>query len=246
MYLGNKSNTELQKICMTVGDKNILFYDSIAEEYDGQMSSDEKNKYVRQLVAGKFIEAVKGPVVLDFGGGTGQDLGWLLKNKYRIIFCEPSRAMRHIAQEREKLEFPNSGILFFEEKQSDFKNWTNSFPFEQKVDAVLANFAVLNCIKDIDHLFEKLAIALKPGGHFFALVLDIHILHFIKSHPFNAISSVISGKPVRLLVNHNSHQQEVYVHSVTNIRKACSAAFNLVNQIRLNKYGFRLIHLLRK
>jgi SAM-dependent methyltransferase len=246
MYIENKSSKEVEIICMDFREKNILFYDAIAAEYDEQLKNDKKNIYVRELVAKKFIQVAKARLVLDFGGGTGQDLEWLLKHQYQIIFCEPSKAMRQIARGRESLKFPDSAIIFFENEQADFRKWTDSFPFEQKVDAVLANFAVLNCIREIDELFNKLAIALKPGGHVIALVLDDHIINYLQSQPLSTIRSLIFGGPIRLFVNHNMHQQEVYVHSIRNIRNACKRKFDLISGVRLKDYGFRLIHLIRK
>ena len=231
---------------MTVKETNILYYDAIAAEYDGQLHNDERNLHIRDIVSRTFVKVVKGHFVIDFGGGTGQDFGWLLKHRFQIVFCEPSRAMRQIAQERRMLEFPDSEILFFEDEQADFRNWADSFPFENKMDAVLANFAVINCIPDIYSLFDKLAIALKQGGHVVALVLDDHFISQMRTNPGGAIRSFISGKPVRLYVNHNNHRQEVYLHSMRSIRNACKLKFHLISLTRLKGYGFRLIHLMRK
>ena len=57
-------------------------------------------------------------------------------------------------------QFPRRIDFFFWMRyQTDFRNWNAGFPFDQKVNAVLANFAVINCIPDIELLFEKLALA---------------------------------------------------------------------------------------
>lgn len=231
---------------MTGNEENILYYDAIAAEYDGQLNSDERNIHIRETVAMKFLNVVKGHLVLDFGGGTGRDFGWLLKNQYQILFCEPSRAMRQLARDRRALEFPESAIFFFDDEQADFMKWAEFFPFEQKVDAVLANFAVINCIRDVDVLFDKLAMALKQGGHMIALVLDDHLISGLRFNPGSTIRSFLSGRPVKRFVNHKNHRQEVYLHSIRSIRNACSIKFNLISQVRLKGYGFRLIHLTRK
>ena len=237
---------QAKKIIPTGNDANILYYDAIAVEYDGQLNSDERNFQIREIVATKFLNEVKGLLVLDFGGGTGQDFRWLLEHQYQITFCEPSRAMRQIARERKEAEFPESNVFFFDDAQADFRNWTEKFPVEQKMDAVLANFAVINCIRDIDGLFDKLAMALKQGGQVIALILDDHFMTRLRTNPGGAIRSFISGRPVKLFVNHNNHRQEVYVHTIRSVRNACRVNFHLVSQIRLSGYGFRLIHLMRK
>ncbi len=231
---------------MTGSDVNILYYDSIAAEYDAQLNSDERNIRIREIVAIKFLEVVKGRLVLDFGGGTGRDFEWLLRNRYQIVFCEPSQAMRQVARNRRALEFSGSAIFFFDDEQADFRNWAYIFPFEQKMDAILANFAVINCIQDVDILFDRLAIALKQGGHMIALVLDDHFISRLRANPGVTIRSFLSGRTVKRFVSHKKHQQEVYVHSIRSIRNACMKKFNLISQVRLKGYGFRLIHLTRK
>lgn len=230
----------------SLNNANILYYDAIAAEYDRILNDDEKNVVIREMVAKEFIKVVEGGYVLDFGGGTGRDLGWLIQQQYQIIFCEPSRAMRLKAMERRKTEFPETGILFFEEAEADFRNWNHSFPFPQKIDAVLANFAVFNCIPDMDVLFDMLALAIKKGGHIVALVLDDRLTNRLRSNAKGTLKSFFSGKPVTMYINYKSHQQEVYIHSARAIRKASGKKFDLVSQNRLNGYGFRLIHLIKK
>src|ERR1700676_5350087 len=159
-----------------ISRQNISYYNEIAADYDAILNKDSSNTIIRNKVAAKFISLVNGGSVLDFGGGTGQDLGWLLQNDYKIIFCEPSAAMRQIAIEWSKGEFPDAGISFFDDNKSDFRSWNAKFPFDQKVNAVLANFAVINCIPDIEFLFEKLALAMDPGGIVIALILDIGLV----------------------------------------------------------------------
>jgi SAM-dependent methyltransferase len=244
--VGINSFEPTKKISMAISGVNILYYDSIAAEYDEQLNRDERNFFIRDTVTRKFVTVVNGRLVLDFGGGTGRDFGWLLKYQYQIMFCEPSRAMRQIAWERKAAEFRESTIFFFEDEQADFRNWTDTFPFEQKVDAVLANFAVINCIPDIDCLFDKLAMALKQGGQVIALVLDDHLIRRFRSNARGTIISFFSGKPVKLFIDHKNYRQEVYVHSIKSILKNSRAKFDLISHSRLKGYGFRLIHLRKK
>jgi ubiquinone/menaquinone biosynthesis C-methylase UbiE len=104
--------SQAKKISIKGNDANILYYDAIATEYDGQLNRDKRNFYIRDFVARKFVKVVSGRLVLDFGGGTGQDFGWLLNHQYQIVFCEPSHAMRQIALDRRAHEFPGSDIFF--------------------------------------------------------------------------------------------------------------------------------------
>lgn len=234
------------KISDSLGNRNILYYDAIAADYDKIMSEDDRNLYVRSVVSGKFLSVVHGGYVLDFGGGTGQDLGWLIQRQYRIVFCEPSRAMRAIAMQREETRIAEPAVIFFEDERADFRNWKDFFPFGQQMDAVLANFAVLNCIPDLKCLFDKLTLALKPGGHVLALVLDDHLLMRLRSNTKGTIGSFFSGSPVELNIDYKNQQQKVYIHSIKTIKSVSKEKFDLSSQIRLKGYGFRLIHLVRK
>ena len=234
------------KIKKPEADTNILYYDAIAADYDRILNDDEKNVHIRDEVARKFATTVHGGNVLDFGGGTGRDLEWLLSHHYHVLFCEPSGAMRQIAIERRKTEFPGSEVFFFEDEQADYRKWNDSFPFEDGVDAVLANFAVFNCIQDIDELFDKLALVLKKGGQVIALMLDNHLMKRLRTNTRGTIQSLFSGKPVNLFVDYKNRQQEVYIHSNRAIRNASKSKFELKDDHRLNGYGFRLIHLVRK
>src|ERR1017187_5336548 len=97
-----------------INKRNISYYDEIAENYDAILNNDGANKIIRDIVAVKFSSLVKkGGYVLDFGGGTGGDLDWLIRQHYHVIFCEPSTAMRKIAVNRVKKEFHEAIISFF-------------------------------------------------------------------------------------------------------------------------------------
>ena len=63
----------------TINQQNISYYNEIAADYDAILQKDVNNTAVRLKLAAKFTTLVKSGRVLDFGGGTGQDLGWLLQ-----------------------------------------------------------------------------------------------------------------------------------------------------------------------
>src|ERR1700730_15731430 len=121
----------------------IAFYNIIAGHYNGQLT--DSDKHIRTVISTKFKKLVKGINILDFGGGTGLDFYWLAKN-YTVFFLEPSINMRNNAQNNSDA---NDNIIFLE-NNNDFNKWNdNNLPFTEKMDGVLMNFAVLNCIKEI-------------------------------------------------------------------------------------------------
>ena len=235
-----------RKTDIAVSRNNIAYYNKIANEYEAILDKDTANAGIRDKVANKFLSLAKPGYVMDFGGGTGMDIGWLTAHGYKVIFCEPSVAMRDIAIQRTKIEFAGSDIHFLDDTEADFRNWLSAPPFAQKANAVLANFAVINCIPDIGLLFEKLSLIIQPGGVVIALMLDNSLKHRLRSNFKGIIQSFFSGKPVRIFVEYSNQYQSVYIHSDRSIRKASTAFFNWISCEYLNESGFCLIHLERK
>jgi SAM-dependent methyltransferase len=224
----------------STNEKNIAFYNEIAANYDTILDQESSNEIVRKRVKEKFISIVKSGWVLDFGGGTGRDINWLLDNKHKIIFCEPSKQMRQKAIDEHK----NNNITFLENDKVDFTNWHIELPFPIKAEAILSNFAVINCIDDIELLFKNLANVVKPGGHFIALMLNHKYKQTWRRKLREFVRSFISSKPSVINVNYKEHQQTVYVYSPRNIKKASSVYFDICSQETL--FQFTLFHFVRK
>jgi SAM-dependent methyltransferase len=229
-----------------INRQNISYYDVIAPEYDAILSRDSANAIIRAKVAARFMYYVKEGYVLDFGGGTGQDLEWLVQQHYDIIFCEPSAKMRQIAVGHWKNEFPRAPVFFLDNDKTDFRSWNSIFPLNYKVKAVLANFAVINCIPDIGLLFEKLAIVTETGGIVIAVLLDNRLVKRMKSNLKGTLQSLFSGKPVNISIDYNGERQLVYIHTMKAIKKSLADSFVLWSVERFNGFGFCLIHLVRK
>ena len=229
-----------------IRSQNITYYDKIAASYDAILNDHAKNDFIRSKVAKKLSALLQTGTVLDFGGGTGQDLNWLVKNDYNIIFCEPSPAMRKIAIEKKQLQFQNAEILFLENDTTDFSIWHQSLPFEEKVDAVLANFAVLNCILNVELLFANLALVTAPNANIVLLLLDYSYKQKIHLNFFDAVSSFLSKKTMEIKIPFDNSEQLVYLHSLKSIKNAAADYFEFKSAERLHEYGFSLIHLIKK
>jgi ubiquinone/menaquinone biosynthesis C-methylase UbiE len=218
--------------------KNISYYDKIAGDYDSLMQGEHANTVVRKKVADKLLSAVPaGARVLDFGGGTGADLEWLTDHHYRVVFCEPSTGMRERAIRRQQEKNAPGQIDFLSDEAADFTKWSEELPFTSPVDAILANFAVINCIRDIDLLFDSLARVLKPGGHLFALLLRPKMRHQLR---------FLAGLGTDTLdIRYEDHQQTVYIHTTRAIRHAAKPFFIFSGRELLRGSVFSLIHLTR-
>lgn len=229
-----------------VSSRNISYYNEIALDYDAILDKDNTNKDIRSRVIEYFTTNVRSGTVLDFGGGTGKDTEWMVTDGYKIIFCEPSPAMRQVAIEKTKKEFSISAIDFLTDEFTDFRNWRATIPFNEKADAVLANFAVINCIPDIGLLLEKMLLVIKPGGDFIMLLLDYGFAKKIRSNLKGTLLSLLSGDTVNFSINYNGRQQTVYTHSVKAIKKAMAGNYTFQHCERIPGSGFTLIHLTRK
>jgi SAM-dependent methyltransferase len=184
-----------------------------------------------------------GQWVLDFGGGTGLDLHWLAANKYKILFCEPSALMR----EKAIKSYSNTrDVIYLDSDKTDFTTWHKAPPFSQKVDAILADFGVINCIPDIDFLFRNLAVVIKPNGHFLAVFLDRSLKKMWSWHRRNAVRSLLFNSPFIMYVQHREHRQTVFVHSIEEVKRASAKYFDCAGHESLGNSGFVLIHLIMK
>jgi SAM-dependent methyltransferase len=225
---------------------NRSYYDEIAADYEVILNQDSANAVIREKIANKFTGLVKTGRVLDFGGGTGMDMGWMLQQHYQVIFCEPAEAMRQVAIARVQHEFNNAGISFLPGNATDFRQWSPMFPLDKPVDAALANFAVLNCIPDITLLFEKLALVIKPGGVLIALILDNSLAKRWRSNFKGTLQSFFSNAPVSFYIDYHDRRQFVYIHSTRAIKKSLANYFTLTHVEPLHGLGFCLVHAVRK
>lgn len=223
---------------------NIFYYDAIAPEYNNMMENDA-DKIVRAKVANRFCSIVKEGSVLDFGGGTGLDIQWLTDKNFTVFFCEPSAGMRQRAISGYS-NLPQDKIIFLDESATDYMQWHLCLPFPVQVDAILSNFAVLNCIPDIELLFQSLALVIKPGGNMIALVLTKKRKNNLSGNFRNMLTSFIHHRPATLDISYKKYMQTVYIYSIKEIIKASAKHFDFCSSEVLPDFGFTLIHLKRK
>ncbi|MBN9384521.1 MAG: class I SAM-dependent methyltransferase [Chitinophagaceae bacterium] len=225
--------------------KNISYHDEAAADYNSVMDSHRPNQLIRQRVKEKFCSLVPCGKILDFGGGTGLDLGWLTDAGYEVVFCEPSVGMRNQAIEYEKMILKSGRINFLEGERNDFSTWEQMPPLAGQVDGILSDFGPLNYIPDIKKLFECLAGVIRPGGYFLLLVLHLPFAKRLKWHRRNAIVSLLFRNTFRMYIPYKGHRQMVFVHTEKEITKAAAPWFRHGGTELLIRQDFTLIHLIR-
>lgn len=229
-------------------NKNLTsreFYDEISNDYNSLMETVSSNAVVRTKVAKFVSETVQGKVIMDFGGGTGADLPWLTRTSRRIYFFEPSEGMRLKAMEwtnqsagTENVRFINRGL--------DFNRWEiNDLPVDEKMDVILANFAVVNCISSIETLFQKLSMVTKPNGYLFCTVIDTRLIKRITKYPIRTLTSFISGRTMQTTNRYKNMSHTVYLYTLNEIKQHSLLHFSIEEIIKLDGYGFLLLRMKR-
>jgi len=231
---------------LSVSEQNVSYYDEIAGQYDKILDEDHSNKIIREKVASIFRQLLCCGLVLDFGGGTGKDLEWLVGKGYQVIFCEPSLKMREKAIRLSKNSLQQNDIVFLENAASDFATWQTNLPFSQKADAVLANFAVINNIPDIELLFKNLSLVMQPGGHLLMLVLKSDFKKRWRANRRATFLSLFTAATVTADTQFKQKRQRVHLYTVQKIKKMACAYFHFHGSRLLKEKDFKLIHLSRK
>jgi SAM-dependent methyltransferase len=206
------------------------------------MNSNTLNEQIRKKTAEYFKTVVKGKYVMDFGGGTGADLRWLSENNYEVCFCEPANAMRNIAIEHNASNIKSESIEFLMDTKTDFRAWEIA-TFYEKFDAVLANFCVFNIIDDLQLLFSKLSMSLKPKGHIIALLLDATFTGITKHYLKNFIISFLKNSYPSLIVQYSGNRHTVYLHTPGKIKQSLPKELTCIKIESLGDSGFMLVHI---
>jgi ubiquinone/menaquinone biosynthesis C-methylase UbiE len=140
-------------------------FDAVAEVFETQLENETTRK-----LRGKLYETVRsllapGGSILDINCGTGIDALALSQMGYSVVGMDISPKM--VEQARARLvRFPEAGVHVSVGSFEDIASITTS-----SFDMVISNFGGLNCVSSLDRVFPQVAGALKPGGHFVAVVM---------------------------------------------------------------------------
>ncbi len=130
-------------------------------QYHQHILSSRKDQLVRERFQKTALELLpEGADVLDFGAGTGIDAKVYAARGHRTLVYEPSQAMREYLMQHCHEEIGRQATVPVD------------LPLSCKVQAVTANFAVLNHFADHTLLFEDFSRVLGPGGFVLASLLS--------------------------------------------------------------------------
>jgi len=223
----------------------IDYYNAISDKYDDLLNTNPSHKIIRDEVKQYFVKNVNGKTVLEFGGGTGGDLAWLIKAGFSVIFCEPAVKMKEIAVTNVKKIKALDKVTFLSNDHSDFQSWTkDNLPFEGRVDAVISNFAVLNSIKDLNALSAKFALITNENSSLIVIVLNVKAKYLIRNR-INILKSIIKDSGLTTSIKHGEAYLTTYLHRQRILIGSMSKYFKVICSFPLSDESFLLIHFVR-
>jgi SAM-dependent methyltransferase len=135
------------------------------EQYHNFIQSSQRDRRVRDRFQQIALDLLpEGADVLDFGAGTGIDAKTYAANGHLTFVYEPSAAMCDYLEQHCRDEIARKTMI------------TVAPPLTCKVQAVTANFAVLNHFADHTLLFEDLSRVVHQGGFVLASMLNPYYL----------------------------------------------------------------------
>jgi len=137
------------------------FYETFyTTEYGARVDKVEKS-LIRDLIGKAYPDSVRaGTSLLEIGCGTGVWTSFFQSIGFTVTALEPSSAMLDIAREK---RIPNTVFL-----QREAEN----LPFPDESFEAVAAIAVLEFVEDPNRVRDEILRVLKPGGWFFAGLLN--------------------------------------------------------------------------
>jgi ubiquinone/menaquinone biosynthesis C-methylase UbiE len=178
-------------------------FDAVAPHFDARFGGWLSVAAQRRAVRRRLLAALPiGARVLELGGGTGEDAVWMAQHGFQVLLTDASPAM--VLQARAKLA--PYGAQAEVAAAEDLPRFAadqlrrGGRPF----DAVLSNFAPLNCVEDLAPVARGLATLIRPGGHAMLVLFGSHppgemITEILHRRPHQALRRLGSGpKPARI------------------------------------------------
>ena len=154
---GNNDNPRLNGIASLTAANRV----HTGRQYHEFILASRRDRRVRDVFQEMALDLLPARAnVLDFGAGTGIDAKVYAAHGHQTFVYEPSDAMRAYLTEYCRDEIERKTVIAV------------ATPLNQKVQAVTANFAVLNHFEDHTSLFDGFSRVIDLGGFVLASMLN--------------------------------------------------------------------------
>lgn len=170
-------------------------YDQWSATYD---DVDNKTRDLEKRACETILSSIDLGDVIEIGGGTGKNTGWLARRASCVVSVDISEEMQAVAKQK----IDSSNVEFH---ISDIKEaWTLTLTDADLITCSL----VLEHVEHLGHVFGEAKRHLRSGGYFYVCEL----------HPFKQYA----GSKARFQTADGLHVLDCYVHNVTDYTDAAS------------------------
>jgi SAM-dependent methyltransferase len=200
------------------------YYDRLSARYDVELTKEPTDLLARSAFQDIVARIVpEGSAILDFGCGTGLDATAYARRGYRVLAYDNSAGMSHQLEGRCSTEIAAGTIATY---TTDYPSFFDLLPRLPRPQAVVADFAVLNMIRDLRPLFEVFAHHLAPPGWLIVSVVNpLHWPELLRHRWWRGFIEHQRGHTPHYLTEHFTS----YLHFVPSILDA-APAFHLVGR----------------
>lgn len=151
--------------------------------------------------------------------------------------------MRAIAKEKYQGKFSTDRLIFLKEEDQEFETWSDSYPIPDQVNAVVANFGVINYIQDLEKLFKVFHSLTASDAQLFINLLNVPPKVLYTKLLRNVVKSLVKGSTVKAASSYKDVTHETSLYKPKDIEKAAGEYFDLVSTKSLGKNSdFTLLH----
>jgi len=175
-------------------------YNHWASQYD---TNENKTRDLEAVTLRELLTTINFNTVLEIGCGTGKNTVWLLQKASFVTAVDFSEEMLNQAKQKLKKELETGKVNFI--RADITKAW--SF-VKEKFDLVTFSL-VLEHLKNLEDIFEKVANSLKTGGY----------MYIGELHPFKQYA----GSKARFQTAEGEKVLECYTHHLSDFTNAANA-----------------------
>jgi SAM-dependent methyltransferase len=204
--------------------RGAAYYDGVSARYDIDLTTKPTDRLARAAFQDLVTRLVpQGSAILDFGCGTGLDARALAGRGYRVLAYDSSAGMLGQLAARCSPEIAAGTIV---PCSTDYRSFVDLLPGLPAPRAVVADFAVLNMIRDLPPLFEMFARHLASPGWLIVSVLNpLHWPELLRHHWWRGFIGYQLGRTPR----HRNEHLTSYRHFATAILRS-APDFHLVGR----------------